>query len=341
MLAMHPLVQNIGLLAGGIVLLLFGGKALVTASVDTARRLSVPPLLVGLTLVAWGTSAPELALNVVSAFKGRSELAFGNIVGANICNMGLVIGVCALIRALKVEQRIVSVESILNAVLLCGLAALTLMTDQFTRVHAAIVLGMFLMYSVWTIVGALAEASRQRAMGTPQTPGTTLVPTTEPEGYPTPPAPWWQIGLYFVAGLGLLSVGGSLASDAAVGIATAIGIPSAIVAVTVVSIGTTLPEMFTGVLAVRRGQIDLAMGNAMGSCIFNAGAIFGIAGLIAPMPTPTGAMPAVLTMALLAVMLVPISRTFNRHVARIEGAVLLGVYVVFLGVQAWIATRGS
>lgn len=137
----------------------------------------------------------------------------------------------------------------------------------------------------------------------------------------------------FVGGLSLLGSGGSLASDGASAIALSIGIPAAIVGVTIVSIGTTMPELVTGILAVRRGQTDLAMGNAIGSCLFNAGAIFGIVGLVAP-PGLDGELSLPLAyMGLLALALIPISRTFGKTVSRLEGGILIGSYVVFLAVS--------
>ncbi|MBL8991010.1 MAG: sodium:calcium antiporter, partial [Phycisphaerae bacterium] len=142
--------------AGGLVVLLVGGRLLVTASVDAARRLGVSPLVVGLTLVAWGTSAPELALNLISAFKGRGDLAVGNVVGANICNIALVLGVCSLVRPLAVQERLIRVEVWLNAAML-GFMTLLGLSGGFERFEAALMLGAFGTYSVWTILSALRE----------------------------------------------------------------------------------------------------------------------------------------------------------------------------------------
>lgn len=328
---MPPLLQHIGLLGVGLLMLILGGKLLVSAAVDTARRLGVPQLLVGLTLVAWGTSAPELALNLISAFKGRGELALGNVVGANICNMGPVIGIAALLRPLKVQERLIRVETILNAAMLSLLAVFGLVGHSYQRWEAGLMLAAFGAYSVWTVAGGLRQR-RSRAV---------LVPTTEPEGYPLPPMSWWRISISFLAGLALLGVGGSLASDAAVGIAGALGVPRAIIGVTIVAIGTTLPELVTSIMATRRGQVDLAMGNAIGSCLFNAGAIFGLAGLISPPEAPRSMIVSLVVMMVFAGLLVPVARTHQRTVARIEGALLLALYGAFLVIQAVIAARGA
>lgn len=307
---------------GGLLLLLVGGKLLVAASVDTARRLDVAPLVVGLTLVAWGTSAPELALNLISASKGRADLALGNVIGANICNMALVVGLCALIRPLTVQERLIRVEIWLNAAILVFMATLGL-TAGFQWWEAAAMLFVFGLYSMWTIMAALRKADRRGAKSS----------IGEDPTHPPPPMTWFMIGTCFIGGLGLLSVGGSFASDGASGMAISLGVPAAIVGVTIVSIGTTLPEMVTGVLAVRKGQTDLAMGNALGSCLFNAGAIFGLAGLITPPPSASLIIPLVY-MGLLAAALIVISRSGGRTVSRVEGMFLLASYGAFLIEQA-------
>jgi cation:H+ antiporter len=311
---------------GGLVLLLAGGRLLVAASVDTARRLGVSPLVVGLTLVAWGTSAPELALNVVSAMKGRVDLALGNVVGANICNLSLVLGSCAMIRPLVIRERLIKVEIWLNAAIL-GFMAVLGVTGGFERWEAGLMFGVFGAYSTWTIMAALRQSDRAVTM-------TEADPLGDDPTMGRAPMHWPMIGGCFIGGLTLLSIGGSLVSDSASRIAIGLGVAPAVVGVTIVAIGTTLPEMVTGVMAVRKGQTDLAVGNALGSCLFNAGAIFGIVGLIQP-PSADGAMilPAAY-MGVLAVAFVGISRTFTRTVSRAEGVVLVASYIVFLVISA-------
>lgn len=314
-------------------MLLIGGRLLVSASVDTAKRLRVSPLVVGLTLVAWGTSAPELALNLVCASKGRGDLALGNVVGANICNMALVLGVCAVIKPLVVTERLIKVEIWLNAAILAFMTILGV-TDGFRPWEAGLMLGVFGAYSTWTIMAALHPTGRPRAAQDPHK--LSQDPMREPSVMG-----WFMIGACFLGGLCLLSFGGSLASDGASGLALAMGVPPAVVGVTVVSIGTTLPELITGVLAVRKGQTDLAMGNAIGSCLFNAGAIFGIVGLVAPPPMNDAFMVPLIYMGALAIALVPISRSHDKSVSRLEGGLLLGSYALFLGVSAVMVMRAE
>jgi len=307
---------SILLFAAGLALLLLGAHWMVGASIDAARRLSVPSLVVGLTLVAWGTSAPELALNLVAALKGRGDLALGNVVGANICNMSLVIGTCALMRPLLVGERLVRIELWLNAAIVGGLALAGLF-DLLAAPTAALLLGVFGAYSAWTVMASL------RAGGAAEEPG---------DG--PPPRGWVGIAIGFVAGLVLLSVGGSFASDGASGFALALGVPAALVGVTVVSIGTTLPELVTSVTAVRRGQTDLATGNAIGSCLFNAGAIYGITGVLAPPEVGRGLDLPFAFMGVLTLMVIVVSRTGGRSVSRLEGGMLLSAYGLFLLLSA-------
>jgi len=324
-------LSHLGLFGTGLVLLLIGGRLLVSASVDTAKRLGVSPLVVGLTLVAWGTSAPELSLNIVSALKHRSDLALGNVVGANICNMALVLGVGAMIKPLVVEERLIRIEIWLNMAIL-GFMAFLGLTAGFERWEAALMLAVFASYSTWTIMAAL----RRSADPVPPTHAAASDPARV-----TGLLGWPAIAAFFLIGLALLTLGGSLASDGASGLAVAVGIPPAVVGVTVVSIGTTTPELVTSILAIRRGQSDLAMGNAIGSCLFNAGAIFGIVGLVS-LPEVQQSMTLPLAyMGTLAIALVPISRSYGRHVSRAEGVLLLASYAAFLGVSAWTALRAG
>ena len=180
-------------LCGGLVLLLVGGRLLVSASVDTAKRLNVSPLVVGLTLVAWGTSTPELALNLISAYKGRGDLALGNVVGANICNMTLVLGLCALIKPLVVQERLINVELWLNAAILSFMAGLGIL-GGFAKWQAGIMLGVFGAYSTWTIMAALRQTDKAASPAAADTLGGDPMREKAPMGWP-------MIGSCFIAAL--------------------------------------------------------------------------------------------------------------------------------------------
>jgi len=237
------LLTNALQFCGGLLLLLVDSRLMVSASVDAAKRLRVAPLVVGLTLVAWGTSAPELALNLISACKGRGDLALGNVVGANICNMALVLGVCALTKPLLVQERLIKVEIWLNVAILGFMAVLGL-TGGFAKWEAGLMLGVFGAYSMWTIMAALRKTDRAA----------------------TPAA------------------ANTLSDDPL------------------------------------RDKIPMGW-------------------LIAP-PGVDGSMTLALAyMGLLALALVPISRTFRRTVSRREGVILLTSYVMFLTISTLLAAR--
>jgi cation:H+ antiporter len=333
---LNPVLTNLGLLVLGMALLSVGGKFLVDAAVNIAARLGVPALLVGLTIVAWGTSAPELAFNGISAWNDRGPLVLGNVVGANICNLGLIVGVCALIRPLAVADDIVRRELPLTGVLFALLLVLALAGRSLGRADGAVLLVVFAAYSAWTIRQGLSRRAAAASEIDEQ------VARKEADDAPRlRPLPVAITAL--VIGLALLGMGGSLAADGAVGIARAVGIPESVVGLTIVSIGTTLPEFMTGVIATRKGHVDLAIGNVVGSSLFNVGAVLGVAGLVVPTPieVTTHALVSIGVMVGLGLLLLPMSRTFHRTIARIEGLALLGVYAAFLVYQAWTAARAA
>lgn len=312
------------LFGGGLAMLLVGGRILVSAAVDIAQRFGVPMLLIGLTLVAWGTSAPELAFNLTSAIKGKPDLVLGNVVGACICNMGLVLGTAALIMPLAVQAQIVRRE----IPLMIGMFLLMLATSLSEplqhamggRLEPLILLVAFAAYSAYVIRAGL----RSRRIDQP------LEKQAAKDSIVGHIRPMWQAALLGLGGIILLSIGGSVASDAAGAIATRLGMTTRVVGLTVVAVGTTMPELITSIIAVRKGQADLAMGNAVGSCLFNIGAIFAVCGIITPDLPPPEALPSLITMCLLGFMLIPMSYTNSHHISRLEGAVLILVQVCFI-----------
>ncbi|MBL0928166.1 MAG: calcium/sodium antiporter [Phycisphaerales bacterium] len=313
---------------GGLALLLVGGRLLVSASVETATRLGVPPLLVGLTLVAWGTSAPELALNLIASAKGNAELTLGNVVGANICNMGVVLGLCAILRPLPVASGVVRTEIPLM-IAMFGLVALAVLSPlagvAAGRAGPVLMIAAFAAYSVFTIRAGLSADRRADPLAE-QTGGSEMARRHRAA---------WMLGAMFLGGLVLLGLGGNLAADAAAGIARRLGMSDRVVGLTVVALGTTLPELVTGLVAVLNRQTDLAVGNAVGSCLFNVGAVYGLSGLLAPPGLRPEAALSVGVMVVLGLLLVPMSRTFSGRIARIEGVVLVAIQGAFIALEVW------
>ncbi len=323
------LLTYIGMFAGGLVLLLFGGKMLVDAAVAVASRLGISPLLVGLTVVSWGTSAPELAFNTISAVKGRTDMVFGNLVGANICNIGLILGICALIRPLAVGDAVIRRELPVVALTMALLLALALFgAPGFARWEGLILLGVFLIYSTLTILDGIRAHPRT----------TQLDEQVSHKHERDFERSLLSSIVGFTIGLAMLGLGGSLAADGASGAATLMGISPAVVGLTVVAIGTTLPELITGIIAVRKGHVDIAVGNVVGSSIFNIACIFGLASAISPMVVPHNGILAICVMSGLCVVLMIMARTTNRSISRIEGTLLLLFYASFVGFQVFSAT---
>jgi cation:H+ antiporter len=319
------------LLLLGMCLLLTGGKLLVDGAVSIASRLGVSSLLVGLTIVSWGTSAPELALNSLSAMRGETGLVFGSLLGANIANLGLILGIAALMRPLPVSSAIIrrEIPLLIGFTLAVTIAcAIPWLPDQplFSGgVTRAIGIGMvvaFLAYSIMLVRAGLREGAAAP------------VPTPAAAQPPQAPrSPLWRAALFIVVGIALLGLGGDLASSNAVEIALALGVSQTLVGLTIVAIGTTLPEAAAGLMAVARGHTDIAIGNAVGSCIFNISMILGLTSIIHASPIPAGGWSALILALALSIALVPLSRLRSRGLARAEGLILLTAYIGFLVYQ--------
>lgn len=318
----------------GLALLLVGGQFLVRGAVGLAARLGVSSLLIGLTIVAWGTSAPELFLNVSAAMSGKAGLSFGNLVGANIANLGLILGVGALIKPIAVDSKIIKTElpitlAFMALMAAAGFVAFPVGGPSLARLDGVILLLAFGVYAGYAVAMGLAERRLDRPLGED------VHAATRHERAMSPGV---AIGLVF-AGVALLKFGGDLAVDGAVSIAGRLGVSNDIIGLTIVAFGTTLPELVTVIAAQRKGQADIAVGNALGSCIFNAGCVFGAVIAISPMPLPEGGGIALIVMVVLALLLFPLSTSFRGWIVRFEGALLLGIYIAFTIFQVWRAGR--
>ncbi|MBC8524937.1 MAG: calcium/sodium antiporter [Chlorobium phaeobacteroides] len=315
------------MLVFGLTLLLGGGNFLVTGASAMARNLGVSPLVIGLTVVAFGTSAPELSINLLGALQGNGGISFGNIIGSNIANIGLVLGLTALIRPLTIESLIISRE--IPMMILISIITLIVGSDVFLRSSPDIfdrsdglvllmLFGVFMYYTIGDVLKKRRDSLIEEAEEFSG--GRGLRDTV--------------LNLVmFVGGLAGLLLGGKLSVDAAVGIAEALEIPQVIIGLTVVAIGTSLPELVTSLVATFQGKTDIAVGNVVGSNIFNLLLVNGVCSSITQIAVPVnGGFYDLFMMILLAVFLLPMSITHKKKIVRWEGAVLLAMY---LGYNVW------
>ncbi len=310
------------LLAAGVGVLFFGAEWLVRGAARLAASLGISPIVVGLTVVSFGTSAPELVVCVLAAVRGNSDLAVGNVMGSNLANIGLILGLTAVIKPLDVAARVVWREAPL--MLVATLALYPLAWDgSLSRLDGGVLL--------LGLVGYLLFVFRTAGDETPEV-------LHEYEDYMDASTDaqiavsWRDVGLV-LGGSGGLVVGGWAIVEGAVALGTALGVSQVIIGLTVVAVGTSLPELATSVVATLRKEADIAVGNIVGSNIFNVAAILGTAAVIEPISFASSVLvrelPAVLFLSFLVV---PFLWT-DWQIRRWEGWVLLGSYV---GIGFWL-----
>ncbi|KUG62107.1 sodium:calcium antiporter [Kocuria rosea subsp. polaris] len=325
-----------GRIVAGLVLLVLGGELLVRGASALARRVGISSLVVGLTVVSAATSAPELAVTVGAVLRDEPGLAVGNVVGSNIVNVLLILGASALVLPLAVTQRLVR----LDLPLVVALSAALLLVSLDGRIGAldgVLLLSAVVAHTVLTVVlgrrGAEVPAGRpsgEHGAGAGAGPGDEPAPASVPRSV-----------LLVVLGVALLVAGASLLVDGAVSIATSLGVSSLVVGLTVVAVGTSLPELATSIIAVRRGERDLAVGNVVGSNLFNIGVVLGLPALIARDGIPVAGAAVALDIPVMlaaSVALLPVAFT-GFAVARWEGALFVGLYAAYTGYVVLAATE--
>lgn len=322
------MLLDILILIGSLALILLGANWLTDGASAIARRLGVSDLIIGLTVVALGTSTPELVISIVSAVDGNAPLAIGNVVGSNLFNILVIIGVVALMRPVRITRSIMTTEIPLVAVssavlLVMGLAPELDGTAQrtLTRVDGLILLIMFALFMRYTF----ATARR--------TPDPSADPSAESGSAHRASGTLKAVGL-IVAGLAGLVFGGDRFVDSASALARAIGISDAVIGLTIVAAGTSLPELAASVVAARKGETGMALGNVIGSCIFNVFLILGAAATITPLPFG-GITLTDLIVLMGASMLFWVFGWFfrERTITRWEGGAMLACYVAY---TAWL-----
>jgi cation:H+ antiporter len=316
----------------GLALLVGGAQVMIRGATALATAFNVPTVVIGLTIVAFGTSAPELVINSTAALNGQPQLAFGNIVGSCAINLGWVLAITALVRPIKVERSIISREipmMLLATFSFCVLAADRFFdqspSDLLSHGNGVILLLLFGVFIYYNIAGILLAPKRVQETDP-------FVEEIADNLERRRPLTKTVSLLLTIGGLIALVTGGRVTVYAAIKIATALGIPEFIIGLTIISFGTTLPELVTGILATRRGEGDLAIGNVVGSNIFNLLFIGGVVSMIHPITVPPGGIIDLLMLAFLSSITLPIAIRGHRTVTRAEGAFLLISYLAYL---AW------
>jgi cation:H+ antiporter len=321
--------STIAMLAGGVVFLIIGAELLVRGASRLAAAIGISPLVVGLTVVAYGTSAPELAVSVQAGLAGKTDIAVANVVGSNIFNILFILGACAAMKPLAVHRQLVRLEvpiMIAASVLLMALS----WDGRLGRANGCVLFSGVVLYTVW----AIRRSRREEAAA----PGAPDSPPVDPPGKPAFGI-CAQVG-WVLAGLALLVFGARWLVEGAVLLARTMGVSDIVIGLTIVAAGTSLPEIFTSLVATLRGARDIAIGNVVGSNIFNLLMIGGIASLVTPGGLTVA--PSLINfdmevMLAVAVACLPVFFT-GCSIARWEGWLFLGGYCAYAAYLVMDAT---
>lgn len=320
---MSELLINFGWLALGLVLLYYGAEWLVQGASSLSLRVGLAPLVVGLTVVAFGTSSPELLVSLQANLEDppRGGFALGNIIGSNICNIALILGVAALVRPITVHRQVISRD--MPIMLIVTIAFVLMLRDQtISTVEAAILVGTLILYVVTSIRKGLKSGEDGEVEG---------MDSEEIEAAKSAPAS--KVALYvglLVFGLAVLAVGANRLILGGVGVAEHFGVPDVIIALSLVALGTSLPELATSIVANMKNQGDIIVGNVVGSNLFNILAVIGITGVVAPVTSSDINFFDVWFMLGLSVIALPMMMT-RKKIGRVEGVVLLLIYAGYMG----------
>lgn len=306
-------VISAALLILGIALLYFGGEGLVKGASRLARILGISPVVIGLTVVAFGTSAPEFVVGLIAALRGASDVVLGNIIGSNISNIGLILGIAALLSPLIIQGRLIKVEVPIMIFLSFVLYAIAWTLDLGLW-QGALLFGSLVVFTVYSYFGARMEPK---------------IIEEEYEEYLGTDGPAWKQILFIILGLAGLVIGAQLVVDSAITIARVIGVSELVISITVVAIGTSLPELSTTIVAALKKEHDIIIGNIIGSNIFNIG-ILGLVSVIHPVSVDSSLLRFEFPIMLFfSVIILPIMMT-GKKVSRIEGIFLLVLYATFI-----------
>ena len=316
------MLGNVIEVIGGLLLLIWGADRFVHGAAATARNLGVPPLLIGLTIVALATSAPEILVSLVAALRGEPDLAIGNAIGSNIANIGLVLGVVAMLRPIELKSATLRRE--MPALLAVSLLTVALFLDSYlSRVDGLVLLTGLVIVMIWLTRLGFRSSSTD--------------PLQAEFDAEIPKHMSMRVAIiWLLIGIGTLLLGAKLMVDGAIGVAETLGLSEVVIGITMVALATSLPELAVSAVAAYRGEYGLAIGNIVGSNIFNLLAVLGVAATIQPAVLP----PSVLTLhifVMVAFTLVLFAMTYEYEgrgrISRLEGCAL---FVAYLSYQTYV-----
>ena len=308
------MIINILTILAGIALVLWGADRLTDGAVGIAQRMRIPQLVIGLTIVAMGTSMPEFCVSLVSAIEDKPDLAVGNVVGSNIFNALFIVGITALVAPITIS-RVTVAKDIPFALVASALLMILCINDwRITRVDAAVLFALFVVFMVLTIRGALESRSHEEE---------------GQESTSAQPMKVWKACMWIVVGLACLIFGSDWFVKGATAVAKSFNISDAVIGLTIVACGTSLPELATSVVSARKGDSGIAIGNVLGSNVFNILMILGLTGLISPMAIQ-GITTIDLAVMVVSMMLLWLFSFTKYRVERWEGAVLVLVFAAYL-----------
>jgi cation:H+ antiporter len=305
------MIADLLLTLAGLLVLVAGAEGMIRGAVELALRARISPLVVGLTVVSIGTSAPELSVSLLAALKGSSAIAVGNVVGSNIANLALVLGLCVLVYPIEVDRAALRVHW--PVMMLVSIAFTAMVWDDLVlRVEGALLVAALVLYITWMVIASRRE---QKAAG--HHPVALKVPL-------------WRSLVLLAGGIAGLTFGADWFTEGAIGLSRSMGVSDQLIGVTVVAVGTSLPELVTSLMAALRKQADISLGNLIGSNIFNLLGIIGASALVKPILQPH--VPFITDLGFMlgvALLLLPLM-AFATRLGRWQGALLLGVYVAYM-----------
>lgn len=309
------MLKSIFFIIFGLGLLVAGGDELVDGAVGIAKKAKLSPMIIGLTIVAFGTSAPELLVSIQAAMGGNPGIALGNVVGSNVANIALILGITALIHPIPVAGRTIKIDTPFLVFATIALTAISFFFGALNRLEGIIGLLMLFIFVGYQIVLTKRETAK---------------PSDDETSESEAVSPLWKSVVALVLGISFLKFGAQCLVNGAVSIASSLGVDDRIIGLTIVAIGTSLPELFASVIAARKGSVDMAVGNVVGSNLFNIMCVLCASCAI----TPIAAIPAGFTTdciwMLALTLLIWFQLRTDYRLTRLEGIILITSYLIFI-----------